>query len=141
VIQYTLNCDNDHKFEAWFRNAGACDEQVSRGIVSCPICSSSKVSKALMAPAVARDQEDKVTFSAGHPDQTELRRRLKDLRDKITAEAHYVGNRFAQEARKMHEGELEPHGIYGEATREEVSSLLEDGVDLVPLPNLPEEHN
>ena len=132
------------------------------GIVTCPVCSSGNVQKALMAPAVStrsnknavstnivetkKDEPeksvgDKVAVSAGHPQQTELRAAIKSLRDKVTSEADYVGDKFASEARKIHDQEIEPRGIYGEATREEVSGLIEDGIEFLPLPTLPEEHN
>jgi hypothetical protein len=141
VIHYALVCENAHKFEAWFRNAEAYDEQHARGIVTCPVCTSPSVEKALMAPAVSRSNSDKVALSIGHPQHAELREALKALRNKVTSEADYVGDKFAQEARKIHFKDVEARGIYGEATRDEVASLLEDGVDFMPLPNLPDEHN
>ncbi|RYE88709.1 MAG: DUF1178 family protein [Hyphomicrobiales bacterium] len=141
MIQYSLVCDNDHKFDAWFRNAEAYDEQSARGIVTCPICNSDKVGKGLMAPSVSRANSDKVALSIGHPQQNQLREALRALRNKVTAEADYVGDKFADEARKIHFKEADARGIYGEATREEVASLLEDGVDFMPLPSVPEEHN
>lgn len=141
MIHYTLVCESEHKFDGWFRNAEAFDEQNGRGIVTCPVCSSSSVAKALMAPSVSRASSDKVAVSVGHPQQARLRELLKALRDKVTAEADYVGDRFADEARKIHFGEVDPHGIYGEASREDVASLLEDGIDVMPLPQLPDERN
>lgn len=141
MIQYSLVCDNDHKFEAWFRNASAYDDQTRKKIVTCPVCATDHVEKALMAPAVGRSGSEKIALAIGHPQQLELRAAMKALRDKITSEADYVGDKFASEARKIHDNEVEPHGIYGEATRDEVAGLIEDGVDFVPLPNLPEEHN
>lgn len=141
MIQYSLICENDHPFEAWFRNAAAFDEQVARRVVTCPVCTSSNVSKALMAPAISRAQSEKVAVSTGHPEQAQLRAALKALRDKVTSEADYVGDKFAEEARKIHFKEAESRGIYGEATHDEVTGLVEDGIDFMPLPNLPEEHN
>ncbi len=140
-MHYSLVCDNDHKFDAWFRNAEAYDEQSSRGIVTCPICNSPKVGKGLMAPVVSRAKSEKMSVSIGHPQQHQLREALRALRNKVTTEADYVGDKFADEARKIHFGEIDPRGIYGEATREEVASLIEDGVDFMPLPSIPEEHN
>ncbi len=141
MIHYSLVCESDHKFDAWFRNADAYDQESARGIVTCPICNSVKVSKGLMAPSVSRANSDKVALSIGHPQQAQLREALLALRNKVTAEADYVGDRFADEARKIHYKEVDPRGIYGEATREEVASLIEDGIDFMPLPNVPEEHN
>ena len=141
MIQYSLICENSHSFDAWFKNVAAFDEQSQRGIVTCPICATEKVSKALMAPAIPRKSLETVSLSVGHPEQAQLRAAMKMLRDKVVAEADYVGDKFAEEARRIHDNEIEARGIYGEATREEVSSLVEDGVDFMPLPNLPEEHN
>ncbi len=152
MIHYSLLCENRHAFDAWFKSAAAYDEQVRQGIVTCPICSTRKVEKSIMAPAVSRSSEDarslpesaggeKMSFSAGHPQQAQLRAALRQLRDKLTAEADYVGDRFATEARKIHLHEAEPRGIYGEATRDEVADMVEDGVDFMPLPHIPEDHN
>ena len=141
MIHYALVCENTHKFEAWFRNAEAYEQQKTRGIVTCPICSTGAVDKALMAPALGRPVPEKVALSIGHPEQAQLREALKALRHKVVSEADYVGDKFAEEARKIHFKDVEAHGIYGEATRDEVASLVEDGVDFMPLPNLPEEHN
>jgi hypothetical protein len=141
VISYSLVCANDHRFDAWFRNAEAFEEQHKRGIVLCPICASDSVGKALMAPSVARSGSEKVSLSIGHPQHAQLRAAMVALRNKVTSEADYVGDRFAEEARKIHFGEVDARGIYGEATREEVQGLVEDGVDFMPLPAVPEEHN
>jgi hypothetical protein len=141
VISYSLVCDKSHKFDAWFKSAEAFDAQAERGIVTCPVCNSVKVEKALMAPAVSRRNSDKVSLSSGHPMQSEIRELMRAMRKKVVSEADYVGDKFAEEARKIHFKEADARGIYGEATREEVSGLLEDGVDFLPLPNLPEEAN
>lgn len=141
MIQYALVCENAHKFDAWFRNAEAYDDQHKRGIVTCPICMSAAVDKALMAPAVARSSSEKVALSIGHPQQAQLREAMLALRNKVTSEADYVGDKFAEEARKIHFKDVEARGIYGEATQDEVASLIEDGVDFMPLPNIPEDHN
>lgn len=141
MIQYSLVCENTHKFDAWFRNAEAYDEQHRRGIVTCPICMSGVVDKALMTPSVSRAGSGKVSLSIGHPQHTQLHEAMQALRNKVTSEADYVGDKFAEEARKIHFKEVDARGIYGEATREEVAALLDDGVDFMPLPSLPEEHN
>jgi hypothetical protein len=141
VISYSLVCDRAHKFDAWFRSAEAFDEQSERGIVACPVCNSVRVGKALMAPAVSRMNSDKVSLSSGHPQQSEIRDLLRAMRKKVTSEADYVGDRFAEEARRIHFKEADQRGIYGEATRDEVAELIDDGVDFLPLPNVPEEAN
>ncbi len=140
MITYSLACANQHKFDAWFRSAEAYDEQHAQGIVTCPVCGSLKVEKALMAPAL-RMTSDKISVSTGHPMQSEIREFLRAMRKKVTSEADYVGDKFAEEARKIHFKESDPRGIYGEATRDEVAELLDEGVDFLPLPQLPEEAN
>jgi hypothetical protein len=141
VITYSLVCENEHKFDAWFRNGQAYQDQHDRGIVTCPICNSSAVEKAMMAPAVSRANSEKVAVSTGHPEHAQLLETMRALRTKMISEADNVGDKFAEEARKIHFKEVEARGIYGEATREEVTALLEEGVDFMPLPSLPEEHN
>ena len=141
MIQYALQCSNGHQFDAWFGNAAAFDDQQRRGLVTCVVCGDGAVEKALMAPALTRPAGDKVAVSAGHPDEAKIRELLRAYRHKVTSEADYVGNKFAEEARKIHFEEVEARGIYGEATRDEVVGLAEDGIEFLPLPDLPEEHN
>ena len=141
MIQYSLRCERGHQFEAWFKSSAAFDEQQARGIVSCAACGSQEVDKAPMAPAVARSTSDKVPVSSMNPDLVRLREMLRQFRHKVTREADYVGDKFAEEARKIHFEEVEPRGIYGEATRDEVISLHEEGIEFMPLPELPEEKN
>jgi hypothetical protein len=141
VIHYSLVCDKSHKFDGWFASAAAYDAQKLRGLVTCPICLTPSVDKALMAPSVSRSGSEKVSLSIGHPQHAQLREAMQALRNKVTSEADYVGDKFAEEARKIHFKEVDQRGIYGEATRDEVAALAEEGVDFMPLPNLPEEHN
>lgn len=141
MIQYALQCSNGHRYDAWFKSAAAYDEQQARGIVTCAVCGEAHVEKAPMAPAVARTDNDRVPLSAAHPDAKKFGEMLREYRNKVTTEADYVGDRFAEEARKIHFEEVEARSIYGEATRDEVAALLDDGVDFLPLPDVPEEHN
>jgi hypothetical protein len=141
VIQYSLHCENAHSFDAWFKSAAAFDEQQARGIVTCAVCGSHAVSKALMAPAVARSGSEKMSLSSGHPDVVKFREMVRAYRQKVMSEADYVGDKFAEEARKIHFEEVEARGIYGEATRDEVVALAEEGIAFSPLPDLPEEQN
>lgn len=141
MIRYTLICDAEHEFDGWFRNGDEFDQQKKRGLVSCPICHSIKVEKALMAPAVSttRNQE-KIAFAMGEQQRQALAQ-LKALADQARKNADYVGDKFAEEARKIHFGEAQARGIYGEATLEEARSLIDDGVEFMPLPVFPEDQN
>ncbi|WP_332691160.1 DUF1178 family protein [Devosia sp.] len=141
MIQYSLHCSKGHQYDAWFKNAAAFDEQQARGIVTCAVCGDAGIEKALMAPAVARTDNERVSLSSAQPDAVQLRALLRAYRQKVISEADYVGDKFAEEARKIHFEEVEARGIYGEATRDDVIALAEDGVDFMPLPDLPEEHN
>jgi len=171
MIRYALNCAKGHAFESWFQSSAAFDKQNKRGLVTCPVCGASKVAKAIMAPQLTRTREPasaqietpppalpappapvesaamppvtpgKAAVAMTSPAERELRRKLKALRDHVTKNAHYVGARFPEEARKMHYGEIEHRSIYGEATSEEAKALHEEGVEFHPLPILPDDHN
>lgn len=140
MIHYSLLCPDDHAFDGWFKNSDAYEAQRGRGLVTCPVCNSTDVRKALMAPAVA-PSGDKIAVSANHPNQRALQALMRALHEKVTSEADYVGDRFAEEARRIHFDEAPARGIYGEATREDVVGLIEDGIDILPLPHLPDDHN
>ena len=141
MIRFSLRCERDHDFEAWFRNGGDFDAQKARGLVTCPACGSQKVEKALMAPAVSTGRKrEKLALALGQ-EQRRMMAQLKAMSEKVRENADHVGGKFAEEARKIHFGEVEPRGIYGEATAEEARGLVEDGVEFMPLPVFPEDHN
>lgn len=141
MIRFSLSCDNGHDFDGWFRNGDDFDGQKARGLVSCPVCRSVKVEKALMAPAVSTGRrQEKVALAMGE-EQRKALARLKAMAEEAKKSADYVGDKFAEEARKIHFGEVEPRGIYGEASMEEARGLVEDGVDFVPLPTFPDDTN
>ena len=157
MIRYSLRCECDHTFESWFQSSSAFDSQVKRKLVACPVCGSAKVEKAIMAPQIVskKGRESAVPASAPAPpaeappgsqplvmaQERELRTKLKELRDHIIKNADNVGERFPNEARKMHYGEIEHRPIYGEASPEEARSLVDEGVEVSPLPVLPEDRN
>jgi hypothetical protein len=141
VIRFSLHCDVGHEFEAWFRNNADFDTQVSRGLVGCPHCGSASVSKALMAPSVSTARKREQIALAVSETQKQVMQQMRQLAEKLRDNADYVGDRFAEEARKIHFGEADARGIYGEATAEEAHSLIEDGVDFMPLPVLPDDRN
>jgi hypothetical protein len=130
VIVYNLRCRNAHEFEGWFRDSAAFDEQSKTGALTCPVCDSRKVAKAIMAPAVSGTKK-----TAAAPEEAkQMRQFMTGLRQYVQQNADYVGPEFAEEARKIHYGETEHRHIYGEATLEEAKELLEEGVDVAPLP-------
>jgi hypothetical protein len=141
LIRFSLSCDHDHEFEAWFRSNDDFDRQKKRGLVDCPTCGSSKVQKALMAPAVSTGRKREKIALAMNDMQKKAMAEMKALSEKIRENADYVGDKFAEEARKIHFGEADARGIYGEATLEEAKSLAEDGVGFMPIPVFPEDRN
>ncbi|EJM99214.1 DUF1178 family protein [Phyllobacterium sp. YR531] len=137
MIRFSLHCDKEHEFEGWFRSNDDFDSQVGKGLVTCPSCGSHKVGKALMAPSVSTGrQKEKIAIA-----MSQMAREMKEMVKKVRDNADYVGTEFAEQARKIHFGEAEARGIYGEATHEDVEALLEDGVDVMPLPIFPEDRN
>jgi hypothetical protein len=168
MIRYALRCERGHTFESWFQDSSAFDAQVKRKLVSCPACDSVKVEKAIMAPRVVakkgREQGRARVEPAPVPatpapastpaegpattptpllmaQERELRVKLKELRDHIVKNADNVGERFPNEARKMHYGDIEHRPIYGEASPEEARELIDEGIDVSPLPVLPDDRN
>lgn len=143
MIRYDLKCADGHLFEAWFASSAAFDDQAERGLVSCALCGSTKVEKALMAPRVPAKRGDSAEQPAdprammASPIDPKVAEKLAELRRHVESNSDYVGGNFASEARKIHLGESEARSIYGEATREEAKSLAEDGVPVAPLPFMP----
>ncbi|HEY1746076.1 MAG TPA: DUF1178 family protein [Xanthobacteraceae bacterium] len=170
MIKYALRCERGHEFESWFKNSAAYDSQRKRGLIACPGCGSAKIEKAIMAPRLARSEgaegkprpvapapptqapsglpvpmpfvpPEKATVAIMSSQERELRKKLKELRDHVTRNADYVGQRFPEQARKIHYGEVEHRSIYGEASPEEAKELHEEGIAFHPLPILPDELN
>ena len=144
MIRFLLKCDKDHRFESWFASNAAFDQLQAAAHLSCAICGSATVEKALMAPAVAKtaaalaptEAPAPQTQSLAVPDP-QLAARLQALRDHVEANSSYVGTEFVKQAREMHLGDLPERPIHGEARIDEARALLEDGIPVAPLPFLP----
>ncbi len=139
MILYDLRCDKGHVFEAWFRSSDSFADQVASGEVACAVCGSAKLEKAPMAPRLGKGgsdpEADKVSLNADATEKgRDLRRKLEALRDQVEKNCDYVGPSFAEEARKIHYGEAEARGIYGESTDEESKALAEEGVPFTRIP-------
>jgi hypothetical protein len=141
MIKFSLLCEQDHKFEAWFRSSDDFDAQNKRGFVECPGCGSKKIGKALMAPAVSTSRKQEKMALTMNAKQQQLMAEMKTLAEKVRENADYVGDKFAEEARKIHFGEAEGRGIYGEASPDEARELVEDGVPFLPIPTFPDDRN
>ncbi|EKF17755.1 DUF1178 family protein [Nitratireductor pacificus] len=141
MISYNLICEEAHSFEAWFRNSSDFDRQKERQLIACPQCGSQHVDKALMAPAVSTSRRKAQVALALGEEQKKVLAQLKEMSKAVRENADYVGDRFAEEARKIHFGETEARGIYGEASADDAKALIEEGVEFMPLPMLPEDQN
>jgi hypothetical protein len=157
MIRYAIACNRGHTFDSWFADSAAYDKQVKRKLVACPQCGSTSVEKAIMAPRLATskrpraapealptaapDKAPAAALAILSPQEQELRSKLKELRQHLTKNADNVGQKFPDEARKMHYGEIEHRSIYGEASPEDAKELAEEGIEFHSLPILPEERN
>lgn len=139
MIRYALQCAGGHGFEAWFASSAAYDEQVARGLVTCPVCDTAQVGKAVMSPAVAGTRRTAAPDLPPQKLRELFRRAAREVRSHVLSEFENVGPRFAQEARAIHEGQAEDRGIYGQATLAETAALKEDGVVVAPLPPEPKD--
>lgn len=162
MIRYALACDNGHEFESWFPSGASYDAQAERGLVECPSCGSAKIGKQLMAPSLGRagsigpveaPASDQVAAEPAAPAapaqpvallserEQAVRAMLRAVREHVTKTADYVGPSFATEARKMHYGETPHRSIYGEANAGETRALLDEGIEIHPLPVSPDDRN
>jgi hypothetical protein len=130
MIVFTLRCAAGHEFEGWFRDGESFEAQRREGGILCPECGDGAVDKAVMAPRVSRSRD----AGAGDMSPARLRASLLALRRQVEAHCDYVGERFAEEARRMHRGESEAHGIYGEASEKESHELAEEGIEFRRIP-------
>ena len=157
MIHYNLRCERGHTFESWFQSSSAYEAQEKRKLVNCPTCGSAKVERAIMAPQIVSKKgresavpgpaaaATEVAAPAATPllmaQEREPRAKLKELREHIVKNADNVGERFPNEARKMHYGDIEHRPIYGEASPDEARALIDEGVEVTPLPVLPDDRN
>jgi hypothetical protein len=152
MIHYELRCERfSHEFDGWFAGSAAFEEQAARGLIACPHCGESAITRALMAPRLARKGAAKVIEAeavpaaekmsvpvkpaAGLPEP--LRAALHALRAEVEKHCDYVGENFAEEVRKIHYGEAAPRGIFGEATAEESEALADEGIEVARIPWVP----
>ena len=159
MIRYALCCDEGHRFDSWFYDSSAFDEQAGRGLVTCPTCDSRHVAKAIMAPAVVAKRAVGPTEASAPPKSAEpatpaptqavelalldddRRQLVRAFREKVVAETRDVGRAFAAEARRIHDDDASQERIRGQATIAEARDLLEDGIMVMPLPAIPDDLN
>jgi hypothetical protein len=147
LIRYDLVCAKGHEFDGWFSNSDAYDKQAKRGLISCTICGVSKIEKQIMAPGIAgksnRKSDAPQIMSSGpvDPRAAAMMQMMRDYRKHVIANSENVGVKFAEEARKIHFKETEERSIYGEATPDDAKALIEEGIEVHPIPRLPEDGN
>jgi hypothetical protein len=147
MIRYDLRCDKGHEFDGWFSDSAGFDTQQARKLVECTVCGSVHIEKQIMAPGIAAKSNRKVDSTqrmvAGpvDPRMQAMMKMMRDYRAHVEKHAENVGDRFAEEARKIHYHETEERGIYGNATQDEAVALMEEGIEVAPLPVLPEDGN
>lgn len=153
MIQFSLKCENDHRFNSWFQSGEAFDKLKAADLVTCAMCGSSKVEKAIMAPRVrparsaAAPQDPSLPAATERPapaqtqalstPQNQVEQALAELRRKVEESSEYVGDKFVSEARAMHDGDSPERPIYGEAKLDDAKQLIDDGIPVMPLPFLP----
>src|SRR5258705_12830970 len=138
MILFELRCAQDHQFEGWFPNGAAYEAQLAARELSCPLCGDRKIDKAVMAPRIGKapaapTPATKVAMNT--------QAALRELRKKIESDCDYVGPDFAEEARRIHYGEAEERGIYGEASDEQAQGLNEEGIAVARIPWVPRNDN
>ncbi len=136
MIRYALKCDKSHSFDSWFQSATAFEKLLASGMVTCSVCGSAVVEKALMAPKVraARNARETAKPRPLSEPASPAEQALRELRAKIEANSEDVGRNFAREARAIHDGDAPERPIIGEVAPHEARSLIEDGVPVAPLP-------
>jgi hypothetical protein len=137
MIKYALVCEHDHAFEGWFATSDDYEAQQAAGQVDCPVCASRDVRKQIMAPSVAGTKAQAAAPQTPTPMREMMMEAMGKVRQLVEDHFDYVGDAFATEARAIHEGRSEDRGIYGEASPQEVRALVEDGVNVAPMPPAP----
>lgn len=139
MIVFDLRCiPEGHVFEAWFGSSGDYERQRAQGMVQCPLCDAPQVEKAVMAPRVqakGNQAADESEMVSSDPEGVKaMLAAMAAAQRQVLAKSDYVGARFAEEARAIHVGEADARSIHGKATRQQTESLLEDGIEVAPLP-------
>jgi hypothetical protein len=147
MIRYDLICDKGHEFDGWFSDSASYDKQAKCGLVECTHCGITKIKKQIMSPGIPsksnKNSEPSVRMSAGpvDPRAAAMMQMMRDYRKHVETNAENVGKNFAEEARKIHYKESEERGIYGQTSSEEAAALIEEGIEIHPIPVLPEDGN
>ncbi|HYZ21612.1 MAG TPA: DUF1178 family protein [Rhodopila sp.] len=154
MIHYQLRCSEGHQFDGWFKDSASFEKQAHLGLVECPECGGTEIERALMAPAVTKGatppspapslppspgpaQPNAAGKTVSGPIPAMMLAMLQKVRAEVEKNCDYVGSEFAEEARRMHRGEIEQRGIYGEASEDQAESLLDEGIEIARIPWVP----
>ena len=136
MISFNLKCDNDHRFESWFKSNAAFEKLLSAGMVQCVDCGSTQIEKTLMAPAVVAGRQKAAAPDLTSP-KTDVEKAMTKMRTEVENNSDYVGMNFAAEARAINDGDSPQRSIYGEAKLDDAKALIDDGIPVAPLPFVP----
>ena len=133
MIKYNLKCKNNHNFDAWFSDSSNFEEQNKKNLIFCPKCNSTKIEKNIMAPNIGSKKQ---SYTNALKTEKNYEKIIKNVRKHVEKNFEYVGDKFADEARAIHYGEKEEREIYGETSVEEAVDLIEEGVNVSPIPGV-----
>ncbi len=141
MIRYDLVCENEHFFESWFKDSKSYQKQLDANEIACPVCDSSNISKSLMAPGIPKKTNTKNGNVIANSSSKSINDAIRKIRDEIKKNSEYVGDQFPEEARKIHYNEAEMRSIYGKASKKEITELVDEGIDIIQIPEIPDDKN
>ena len=141
MIRYDLVCENEHFFESWFKDSKSYQKQLEANEIACPKCNNSNISKSLMAPGIPKKTNTKNGNVIANSSSSTINNAIRKIRDEIKKNSEYVGDQFPEEARKIHYNEAEMRSIYGKASKKEITELVDEGIDIIQIPEIPDDKN
>ena len=141
MIRYDLFCENEHFFESWFKDSKSYQKQLEANEIACPKCNNSNISKSLMAPGIPKKTNTKNGNVIANSSSSSISNAIRKIRDEIKKNSEYVGDQFPEEARKIHYNEAEMRSIYGKASKKEITELVDEGIDIIQIPEIPDDKN
>ena len=141
MIRYDLVCENEHFFESWFKDSKSYQKQLETNEIVCPECNSSNISKSLMAPGIPKKTNTKNSNVIANSNSKSINDAIRKIRNEIKKNSEYVGDQFPEEARKIHYNEAEMRSIYGKASKKEITELVDEGIDIIQIPEIPDDKN
>jgi len=141
MIRYDLVCENEHLFESWLKDSKSYQKQLDANEIVCPVCDSCNISKSLMAPGIPKKTNTKNGNVIANSSSKSINDAIRKIRDEIKKNSEYVGDQFPEEARKIHYNEAEMRSIYGKASKKEITELVDEGIDIIQIPEIPDDKN